>query len=220
MMVIANGLIGVIIAYLLGSIPVAYIITRMQTGKDVRRLGGGNVGALNVFREVGLKAAVITGVLDIGKGVAAVFIAIWLLDFPSMQMIGLTQVLVLAAGLAVVAGHIWSVYLKFNGGNGLSTTIGVLAILMPRELLIALAITLLLIVITRNPVLSVNISLLSSVLVSAWFLEKSWLYVAFVIVLALILVLHFLPTAKTGISTVGSNESPLTELLHKKKPGT
>ncbi|MFC1991829.1 glycerol-3-phosphate acyltransferase [Chloroflexota bacterium] len=214
---IVSGVIAVIIAYLLGSIPAAYITTRLQTGKDIRQLGGGNVGARNVFREVGLGVAVAAGVFDVGKGAAALLIAKWFLGFPSMQLIGVTQVLVLATGLAVVAGHIWSVYLKFTGGNGLSPTIGVLAVLMPRELLIAFAITILLIVITRNPVLSVNISLLFSVPVSAWFLEKSWLYIVFPIALALMLVLHFLPTAKTAFATAGSRESLLTELLRRGK---
>ncbi len=217
MPVVVNGVIAVIIAYLLGSVPAAYIATRLKTGKDIRRLGGGNVGARNVFREVGLRAAVAVGVFDAGKGAAAVIITTWFLGFPSMQLIGVSQVLVLAAGLAVVAGHIWSVYLKFTGGNGLSPTIGVLAVLMPRELLIAFAISLLLIIFTRNLVLSVNISLLFSVPVSAWFLEKSWLYLAFFIVLTLMLALHFLPTAKAALATADSRQSLFSELLRRDK---
>jgi len=205
-----NGIIAVIIAYLLGSIPSAYIITRLATGKDIRQLGGGNVGARNVFREVGLWAAIIVGVFDVGKGAAAVAIAGWLLDAPLF--------FILAAGLAVVAGHIWSIYLKFTGGNGLATSLGVLSVLMTRELLITLAITVLLIVITRNTVLSVNISLLS-VPVSGWFLEKSWLFFAFSMVLLVILVLNFLPTARAALVQAGSKESLFAELLRHKKAG-
>ncbi|MDP6126869.1 MAG: glycerol-3-phosphate acyltransferase [Dehalococcoidales bacterium] len=110
-----NGLIAVIVAYLLGSIPAAYIITRLRTGKDIRQLGGGNVGTFNVFREVGSEAAILTAVVDIGKGAAAVFITSWLFDFPPMHAIGVPQLFVLAA----VTGHIWYLYLKFSGGNGL-----------------------------------------------------------------------------------------------------
>ncbi|MFC2005231.1 glycerol-3-phosphate acyltransferase [Chloroflexota bacterium] len=212
-----NGIIAVIIAYLLGSIPAAYIITRLKTGKDIRQLGGGNVGARNVFREVGLGPAIIAGIFDVGKGIAAVAIALWLFGFPSMHLIGVPQVFVLACGLAVVVGHIWPVYLKFTGGNGLSPTIGTLAILMPRELLIVLALTLLLVVFTRNPVLSVNISLLFSVPVSVWFLEKSWLFGVFSIILALILVLHFLPMAKATSAMAGSKDKLIAELLHINK---
>jgi glycerol-3-phosphate acyltransferase PlsY len=201
-----NGIIAIIIAYLLGSIPSAYIITRLKTGKDIRKLDGGNVGARNVFHEVGLGAAIAVVVFDVGKGAAAVAIARLLLDAPDFFVLG--------AGLAAVVGHIWSIYLKFTGGNGIATTIGVLAVLMTRELLIALAITLLLVASTRNPVLSVNISLLLSVPISAGFLRDPWLpYVVFSIVLALILVLHFLPTAMAAFAKAGSKEKFATELL-------
>ena len=205
---IVTGIIAVIIAYLLGSIPSAYIITRLATGKDIRRLGGGNVGARNVLHEVGLWAAIIVGVFDVGKGAAAVAIASWLLGAP--------QLFVLAAGLAAVAGHMWSIYLKFTGGNGLAATIGVLSVLMTRELLIVIALILVFIVITRNPVLSVNISLLS-VPVSAWFLEKSGPFVAFSVVLLLILVLNFLPTFRAALVKAGSKENFFNELLRREK---
>ncbi len=205
---IVNGVIAVIIAYLLGSIPAAYIITRLVTGKDIRQLGSGNVGGNNVFQEVGKVAGIAVGIFDVGKGAAAVAIAYWFLDAPLF--------FVLAAGLAAVAGHIWSIYLKFTGGNGIATTIGVLSLLMTRELLIVFAITLLLVVITRNPVLSVNISLLL-VPISAWFLERSWLAVVFSVVLALILVLNFLPTARAALAKAGSRENLFGELLRRNK---
>jgi len=203
-----SGIIAVIIAYLLGSIPAAYIVTRLKTGRDIRQLGGGNVGARNVFHEVGLWAAIIVSVFDIGKGAAAVAIASWLLGAPLF--------FVLAAGLAAVAGHMWSIYLKFTGGNGLATSIGVLSLLMTRELLIIIAIIIVFIVITRNTVLSVNISFLS-LPVSAWFLEKSWPFVIFSIVLLLILVLNFLPTARAAFVQAGSKENFFAELLRRKK---
>ena len=203
-----TGVIAIVIAYLVGSIPAAYIVTRLLTGKDIRRLGGGNVGARNVFQEVGLAPAIAVGIFDVGKGAAAVAIAQWLLGAPPL--------FVLLAGLAAVAGHIWSIYLKFTGGNGLAPTMGVLSVLMPRELLIALAITVVLIVFTRNTILSVNISLLS-VPVSTWLLEKLWLFVVFSIVLIIMLVLHFLPTAKAALVKAGSREKFFAELLRINK---
>jgi glycerol-3-phosphate acyltransferase PlsY len=202
-----NGAISIIVAYLLGSIPSAYIVTRLKTGKDIRKLGGGNVGARNVYAEVGKGAAIVVGIFDVGKGAAAVAIAYWVLGAPLF--------FVLAAGLAAVAGHIWSVFLKFTGGNGLATSIGVLAVLMTKELLIALAIAILLMVITRNMVLSVNISLLTSVPISAWLLGKSWPFVVFPLVVALVLVLHFLPTAKAALVKAGSKENLGAELLRR-----
>lgn len=206
---IGNGVIALIIAYLLGSIPSAYIITRLVTGKDIRQLGGGNVGALNTFREVGLAAAIPVAIFDVGKGAAAVAIAYWLLAAPPL--------FVLAAGLAVVAGHMWSIYLKFTGGNGLATSLGVLSVLMTKELLIVLAITLVFTVITRNPVLSVNISLLS-LPVSVLFREElRLLYVVFSIFLLLMLVLHFLPTARAALAEAGSGENFLAGLWRSNK---
>jgi len=206
---IANGVIGIIIAYLLGSIPSAYIITRLAKGKDIRQVGGGNVGTRNVFREVGLGAAIAVGIFDVGKGAAAVAIAYWLLDA--------SQLFVLAAGLAAVVGHMWSIYLKFTGGNGLATTLGVLSVLMTRELVIALAVTTVLIVFTRNTILSVNISLLS-VPISGWFLkETNWLFVVFPILLILIMILHFIPTAKAALAKAGSRENLFAELLRSNK---
>lgn len=204
---VVNGIIAIIIGYLLGSIPSAYIAARIVTGKDIRQMGGGNVGARNVLIEVGRGASIAVGIFDVGKGAAAVAIAYWL---------GVPLLFVLAAGLAAVVGHIWSVYLKFTGGNGLATTIGVLSLLMTRELLIALAITLLLVVITRNIILSVNISLVS-VPIFAWFLEKSGVLVTFSIVLLLVIGIHFLPTAKAAVVRAGSKQNFFAELLRRNR---
>ncbi|MFC1939569.1 glycerol-3-phosphate acyltransferase [Chloroflexota bacterium] len=205
---IIDGGISVIIAYLLGSIPAAYVITRWATGKDIRQLGGGNVGARNVFTEVGKGAGIGVAVFDIGKGAAAVAIAHWLLNAPTL--------FVLAAGLAVVAGHIWPVFLKFSGGNGLATILGVLSLLMTRELLIALAITVLLIVITHNTILSVNMSLLS-VPVSAWLLRESVLFIIFPILLIIIMAINFVPTFRAALVRAGSKENFLAELLRRER---
>lgn len=209
---IGSGIIAVIIAYLLGSIPAAYIVTRLATGKDIRQLGSGNVGANNVFREAGLGAAILVAIFDVGKGTAAVAIAYWLLDVPIHE----PELFVLLSAIAVVAGHMWPVYLKFSGGNGLSATIGALTILMPWELLIVIGLLLLLTAITHNVVLSVNIGLLS-VPISAWFLEKSWLLVAFSMVLMVMLMLNFIPTARTALTRAGSRENLFVELLRRNK---
>lgn len=223
-MIYLYGVIAVIVAYLLGSIPSAYIITRLKTGKDIRKLGEGNVGAQNVFREVGLAPAIGVGIFDVAKGAGAVLIAGWLMGWPKPWLISWLSwdlqaptLFVLAAGLAAVAGHIWSIYLKFNGGNGLATAIGILSILMTRELGIAIAVTLLFLVITHNAVLSVNISLLLSVPVFAWFLKQSWLPVGFSLVLALLLVLHFLPIAIAALAKAGSKGNFFAELLRVDK---
>ena len=209
---VITGFVAIIIAYLLGSIPAAYIVTRLVIGKDIRRLGSGNVGGNNVYRHVGLRAAIPVAIFDVGKGTAAVAIAHWLLDAPLFE----PRLFVLLAGIAVVAGHTWSVYLKFSGGNGLSATIGALAIIMPWELLIVIALLLVLKVITHNLVLSVNISLLS-VPISAWFLEREWMYVGFCIVLIIMLVLNFAPQIKADLAKAGSRRNLFNEFLRKGK---
>lgn len=212
---VLTGIIAIIIAYLLGSIPFAYIFTRLMMGKDIRQLGSGNVGGNNVYREVGIKAAIPVAIFDVGKGTAAVVVAHWLLDVPMYQSYE-PQLFVLLAGIAAVAGHMWSVYLKFTGGNGLSATIGVLAVLLPWELLIVIALLLVLTAITRNLVLSVNISLLS-VPISAWFLEKEWMYLGFCLVLIVMLVLNFIPTAKAALVKAGTRKNLVDDLLRKDK---
>lgn len=207
---VLTGFISIIVAYLLGSIPAAYIVTRLATGKDIRRLGSGNVGGNNVFQEVGLRAAIPVAFFDVGKGTAAVAIAHGLLNVPLFE----PHIFVLLSGIAAVAGHIWSIYLKFSGGNGLSATIGVLAILMPWELLIVCGLIILLSAITRNLVLSTNISLLS-VPISAWFLEKEWLYIGFCIILIVMMVLNFIPTARAALVKAENRKNLIADLLRR-----
>ncbi len=117
------GIIAIVIGYLLGSIPTAYLATRVAAGKDIRRLGGGNVGGLNVYREVGFLPALVVAIVDLAKGAAAVAIAQWLLD--------VSPPFVLAAALASVVGHNWMVWLKFSGGKGMGAAIGSLFVLLP-----------------------------------------------------------------------------------------
>lgn len=113
---IAESVTAVISGYLLGSIPFAYITGRLLKGVDIRKVGGGNVGATNVMREVGSAAGIGVFIADVGKGTLAVLIAQWL---------GVSQIIVFITGLAVVVGHNWPVFLEFNGGRGGATTIGV-----------------------------------------------------------------------------------------------
>jgi len=148
---IIKEIFAIIIGYLLGSIPSAYIAARLATGKDIRQMGGGNVGGLNVHREVGAWPAFAVGIVDLSKGAVAVAIAYWLLD--------LSPVFVLLAGLAAVIGHNWMVWLKFSGGKGMGVTIGALAVLLPvygywPGLLMFFGIILIPYVITRNIALS------------------------------------------------------------------
>ena len=121
-----NGLLSIVVAYLLGSIPFGYLLTRIVTGRDVRASGSGNIGATNVLRTAGPKLGLATLALDIAKGTLAVGIARWLTSD--------TNVMALAA-LAVCAGHVFPVFLKFKGGKAVATFAGAFGYLMPIPML-------------------------------------------------------------------------------------
>ena len=112
--------LAVVLAYLLGSIPFALLAGRLR-GVDLREVGSGNLGAANVFRSLGRGLGLAVMAADIGKGVLAVLLARWLTDsfWP-----------VIAAG-AVVAGHIFPVWLRFRGGKGVAVGCGAVIALMP-----------------------------------------------------------------------------------------
>jgi glycerol-3-phosphate acyltransferase PlsY len=134
----------VALAYLLGSIPFGYLIVRAGGGGDVRETGSGGTGATNVTRRAGKGAGVLTLALDGLKGAAAVLIA----------RLTLTEGFavdwwVAAAAVAVVAGHVFPVWLGFRGGKGVATGLGVFAVLAPLALLCALPVFVLVVWATR-----------------------------------------------------------------------
>jgi len=111
--------ISVLIAYVIGSIPVAYIFGRMLKGIDIREHGSGNMGATNAFRVLGKGPGIIVLVLDIVKGIVPVTLlanAFGLRDAWSLVIIA----------VAAVIGHNWTVFLGFKGGKGMATSLGVL----------------------------------------------------------------------------------------------
>jgi glycerol-3-phosphate acyltransferase PlsY len=186
-----NGIIAVVLGYLLGSIPTAYIVTRLAKGEDVRQLGGGNVGGLNVYREVGKLPAAVVAIVDVAKGTAAVAIAYWLLN--------VSLPFVLAAALAAVVGHNWMVWLRFSGGKGMGAAIGGLFVLLPLYhysigLAFFFAVLAILFAVTRNVALSMGVGLLSLPFI-AWLGMKSTPFIIYSVVLGLIILAKFIPTA-------------------------
>jgi glycerol-3-phosphate acyltransferase PlsY len=121
-----------ITAYLIGSIPFGFLLVKLRTGGDVRKTGSGNIGATNVLRTTGWTIAVVTLLLDIGKG----FVAVWLTgrftdgSAPWMS----------AAALAVMAGHAYPIFLRFQGGKAVASFIGAFLYLTPIPLLAALVV--------------------------------------------------------------------------------
>jgi glycerol-3-phosphate acyltransferase PlsY len=148
---ITHIVIAIVIGYLLGSFPSAYLAGRLRKGIDIREVGSKNMGAMNVYYQVGLMEAVLVTLADLGKGIGAILLARWLNVSLTFQLI---------AGLAAVMGHIFPVFLKFRGGKGAATAIGILIFLMPWAvpfLFIVFAIALL---ITRNPTFSYSLLLI------------------------------------------------------------
>ena len=187
---------AIIIGYLLGSIPSAYIITRLLAGKDIRQLGSGNIGALNVSRVVGRKAGIAVFLADAGKGVAVVAIATWVLGVPG-------ELFTLLAALAAAVGHMWSAFLRFSGGRGMATVFGILIIFMPLygyqlEFWILLGVLFVSLMVThRNFALSMIAGLIS-LPISTWFVDKSWPFIAVSVALLVLVVLKTLPIARAA----------------------
>jgi glycerol-3-phosphate acyltransferase PlsY len=135
-------LLAVVIAFLVGGIPFGYLLVRWRTGEDVREKGSGNIGATNVLRTTGRGIAVATLVLDIAKGVFAV----WLADKLSQG----SAVWMSVAALAVMAGHAYPVFLKFQGGKAVASFIGAFLYLTPIPMIAALLVLVMVVAATRQ----------------------------------------------------------------------
>lgn len=134
----------ILLAYLLGSIPFGYLIVKMFRGGDVRETGSGGTGATNVTRSAGKGAGIVTLLLDALKGMLAVCVARWLLadDFGVNWWVTL-------ATLATMLGHVFPVWLKFRGGKGVATGLGIFLILSPTAVLCAVPVFVVIVWVTR-----------------------------------------------------------------------
>jgi len=117
-----------LVSYLLGTLPTAYIVARLAKGIDIRRYGSGSVSASNVQTHVGLRAFALVGAVDFFKGVLPVAVGLWL---------GLDLWVVMAAGVAAIIGHDWSPYLGFVGGRGIGPSMGMIILVAPVEVVVA-----------------------------------------------------------------------------------
>ena len=170
-------------SYLAGSIPTAYLTGHFIKGIDIRTVGTRNMGAMNTFYEVGFIPGMLVLLIDIGKGAAAVALATWL-ELPL-----LVQYL---AGVIAIAGHSFPVWLKFRGGKGGATLIGILIYLMPWGIPIGLAIFGLLLLLTRFPTFSYSIALLCFPFI-AWLIYHDGALVAYSTLILLLPALQYIP---------------------------
>lgn len=193
---LAIGIIAVIVGYLLGSIPFAYLAGRLVKGVDIRRIGGRNMGALNVMREVGAVAGWAVLLADMGKGALAVLIA---------QSLGVSVIIVFVAGFAAVVGHDWPAFLGFKGGRGAATTMGVLLALAPVEFAISFAIVVIVVLVTSNPRLGVGVGLAFLPLIIWGFGGESSLII-YSLALPLFLGLRSMLALKRDLATAGKKK--------------
>lgn len=133
-------LLVVLAGYLLGSIPFGLLLAKAFGGKDVRQHGSGNIGATNVSRVAGPLAGILTLILDVGKGAAAVWLAERFDNNASAMMF---------AGIAVLLGHCFPIWLRFRGGKGVATALGVFLALCPLAAISAVVVFLLVVLFWR-----------------------------------------------------------------------
>ena len=210
--------ISAIVSYLLGCIPSAYMVGKAFKGVDIRQVGSHNMGAMNTFYTIGFWPGMLVLATDICKAMLALTLSYWtavLLQVPSNMVVPVEMV----AGIVVIAGHNFPVFLKFKGGKGGATAIGVLAFLLawinwvdigtvkfpiPLGDLIYLASFLILMAITRWPTISYAVSYLVFWLV-AWFVYKDTGLFIYTIFISLVPILMYIPRLKEIWNKSGGN---------------
>lgn len=138
---------GIIIAYLLGSIPTAVIVGKSFFGIDIRTVGSGNAGATNTIRTFGMKVGIPVLLFDILKGLAAVKLSLFL-NSPALSE-NLVEVYKIALSTSAVIGHVFPIFASFRGGKGVATLVGVLIAIYPLSFLIILVCFILIMILSR-----------------------------------------------------------------------
>jgi len=181
-------IVAFVVAYLLGSVPVGLLLGFAQ-GVDLRTLGSGNIGASNVLRVLGTRAGLGAFALDVVKGALAVLAGKLATSWGGIQ--GEAAIAYWAiAGLCVVAGHDWSVFLKFQGGKGVATTLGACLVLDWRVALIGFGLWVLLTAATRYISLASMAATLSTPFLGLGFHSPPPALIFFVVTAALVIARH------------------------------
>jgi acyl phosphate:glycerol-3-phosphate acyltransferase len=140
----ANLLFIVVLSYLVGSIPISIILTKLIKGVDIRNYGSGNAGGTNVSRVLGKKYGILVILLDAMKGVIAVILISRLylgsFPFPNTTPFDEFTLVQIMAGIAAVIGHIWTIFAGFKGGKGIATGLGVLISIVTLDMLLGLGV--------------------------------------------------------------------------------
>jgi acyl phosphate:glycerol-3-phosphate acyltransferase len=166
----------IVLAYFIGALPTGLILVRVLRGEDIRKYGSGNIGAANVLRVAGPAVAAAVLLVDVLKGLVPVLLAL---------RAGQAPWAVVATGLAAIAGHNWSIFLGFRGGKGVATSAGVLAGLSLQAALVAAAVWIVVVAISRFSSLGSLVAAVS-VPLTLWRLRTPPEYVAFGLIAALL----------------------------------
>ncbi len=197
-----NFILAVVLAYLLGSISPSTILAKAQ-GKDIKKEGSGNAGATNTLRVLGKKAAIITLLVDVGKGVLAVSIA-ELISGPEAAYV---------AALAALCGHVWPIFFKFRGGKGVAVALGTVLRLDWRIALMMVAFFILVVLISKMVSVG-SLSVCVAFPITCWFLHKELFPVS--LIMAAVIIWKHSDNIKRLINH-DENEVDIGKLLHGKK---
>lgn len=173
-----------ILSYLLGAIPFAFIFTKLVAGTDVRKIGSGNVGATNTSRILGLKYGVLVGILDVLKGFLAVFLLQLLLPENAAEY------WILVGAFLSIIGHNWSIFLKFTGGKGVATTFGVVLRTLPLVFIICTVLIWLIVVVATKYVSLASMLGAISLPIQIIILRRNPYFFIFAVILALFIVVR------------------------------
>ena len=197
-----NFILAIVTAYLLGSISPSTILAKAQ-GVDIKKEGSGNAGATNTLRVLGKKAAIITLIVDIGKGVLAVSIA-YLISGQDAAYV---------AALAALCGHVWPVFFRFKGGKGVAVAFGTVLRLDWRIALMMAALLVIVVLITKMVSVG-SITVCAAFPITCWFMHREMVPVA--VIMAAIVIWKHSDNIKRLINH-DENEVDINKLLHGKK---
>jgi len=173
------------IAYLLGSIPFGYLLVRIFRKEDIRATGSGNIGATNVVRSGAKGLGILTLLLDLLKA----FAAVWIAKHFAPGTPGFPSDLAVLAGVAAVLGHIFPVWLRFKGGKGVASALGVFIAIAPLAALCAVGVFIVVFAITRYVSLaSILAAALMPLFCLLWMPDRSPVFVGGVIFLSLLVI--------------------------------
>jgi glycerol-3-phosphate acyltransferase PlsY len=189
-------LIVAAVAYLLGSIPFGYLLVKTFRGQDIRLSGSGNIGATNVARSGAKGLGLATLFLDALKGMLAVWLAVIVArskynvcgDFVVHPCVG-TLPLMSTAALFAVLGHVFPVWLKFKGGKGVATALGVFSLLFPKAVLVGLAVFIIVVGLTRYVSLGSILAALAFPVAAYFLYHPDWISLALSVAISLAVVL-------------------------------